>query len=88
MQVSAFTILFALDYCDNYIYKNDLNGDVPVYNIHDITAIQSIYYFNFQHWESEEILIEYNWLVMQQTQYTLEQTPNNKQTICYQALHK
>lgn len=63
MQASAFTMSFSFDCYDNCIYESDPNRDVPVYDIHDITARQSIRYFDSKDWESEEILVEYNWLV-------------------------
>lgn len=81
MQASTFTISCLFDYCNNYIYKVDWNGDVSVYNIHDITAKQFICYFDSEDWENQEILVEYNWLVAQQAHQTLDQTFNNKQTI-------
>ena len=87
MQASAFTILYPLDCFDNYINKNDWNKDVPVYNIHNITAKQFICYFDFEDGESEEILVEYNWLVLQRPHQALEQTPNNEETICRQMLN-
>ena len=46
MQASAFTMSCRPDCYDNCIYKGDRNGDVPVYNIHDITARQFICYFD------------------------------------------
>ena len=54
-----------LNCCDNCIYKDDRNGDVPVYDIYDIIARQSIYYFDSEDWKSQEILVEYNWLIVQ-----------------------
>lgn len=38
MQVNVSTMLYFLDYCDYYIYKNGQNRDVLVYNINDIIA--------------------------------------------------
>ena len=66
IQASAFTMLCPLDYCNNCIYKGDQNRNVPVNNIHDITARQFICYFDSKDWKSQEILVEYNWLVVQQ----------------------
>ncbi len=39
-------MLCLFDYCDNYIYKDNRNGDVLVYNIHNIIARQFICYFD------------------------------------------
>ena len=86
MQANTFTMSCPFDYCDNCIYKGDWNGDVPVYNIHDITARQSIRYFDSEDWESQEILVEYNRLVAQRAHQALERTPNDEQTMCRQAL--
>ena len=86
MQASAFTMSCPLDCYNNCIYKGDWNGDVPVYDIHDITARQSIRYFDSEDWESQEILVEYNWLVAQRAHQALEQTPNDGQTMCRQVL--
>lgn len=72
MQASAFTISCPFDCCDNCICEGDPNGDVPVYDIHDITARQSIRYFDSKDWESEEILVECNRLVAQRAQQASE----------------
>ena len=86
MQASAFTMSCSFDCYDNYIYKGDQNGDIPVYDISDIIARQSIRYFDSEDWKSEEILVEYNWLIIQWTHQALEQTPNNEQTMYWEAL--
>ena len=82
MQASAFTMSCPLETCDNCIYKGDRNGDVPVYDIYDITVRQFIRYFDSEDWENQEILVEYNRLIVPRTHQALEQTPNNEQTMC------
>ena len=81
MQVSILTMSYPFDGCDNSIYKYDRNGDISVYNIHDITTRYAICYFDSKDWKSQEILVKYNRLVVQRAYQALEQTPSNEQTI-------
>ncbi len=46
MQASIFNISCPFDSYDNCIYNDNRNGDVPVYDIYDITEKQSIRYFD------------------------------------------
>lgn len=48
------------DYFHNCIYKTNLNKDILVFNIYNITTKQFIYYFDFQKQKNNKILVEYN----------------------------
>ena len=64
MQINAFTISYLFYYYDNCIYEDDPNMDVSIYNIYNILIKQFICYFNSKDWESKEILVKYNRVVM------------------------
>lgn len=63
MRQAAFSMVCPPKCCDNCMYAEQTDKNMPIYDIHSITARQSMRYYESKEWEDREIFMEYNRLI-------------------------